>query len=193
MCGRYVLNTSKEKLQKRYQAEMRMDQVEEREEIFPTDINLVLLPNQLLYPVKWGFTPSFAKQPIINARSETVLEKPTFKEPFESKRCIVPATAFFEWEKQEGTEQKDRRKISIKGQVIFSIAGICERYLNEEGKNMLTYTILTTEANEQMKGIHHRMPVLLHPEDEQTYLNLEKDPQKISNLLKPYVGELEIT
>ena len=75
---------------------------------------------------------------------------------------------------------------------IFSIAGICERYKGEDGESMLTYTILTTEANEQMKPIHHRMPVLLHPEDEKTYLDLESDLSDVQKLLKSYTGELVI-
>ena len=136
MCGRYTLNVGLGELQKRYQAEAAPEGVEEveKEEVFPASRNLVLLPNHKLYLLKWGFTPSYAKQPIINARSETVLSKPTFKEPFEKKRCIVPATSFFEWQKQEGQEKKIKREIFIKGLPIFSIAGICERYKGENGE-----------------------------------------------------------
>src|SRR5699024_5860014 len=118
--------------------------------------------------------------------------KPTFREPFEKKRCIVPATSFFEWQKMEGQEKKERREIFIKDLPIFSIAGICERYPGENGESILTYTILTTAANEQMKPIHHRMPVLLHPEEEQQYLDLEANPQEVRKLLTPFEGELVI-
>ena len=192
MCGRYALMASKAELEKRYDAEITSERVEKEEEIFPTTSNLVLLPNKKIYSVKWGFAPSFAKQPIINARSETILEKPTFREPFEKKRCIIPATAFFEWEKSENEKDKTRRDIRVKGAHIFSIAGICERYPDEEGESILRYAILTTEANEQMAPIHHRMPVLLHREDEEMYLNLKIAPKKIKELLRPYSGELEI-
>lgn len=192
MCGRYTLSASKEELKDRYQAEIRMDEIEEREEIFPTTMNVVLLPNYIMYPVRWGFTPSFTKQPIINARSETILEKPLFKEPFQKKRCIIPATSFFEWEKAEGNPKKIKREIRVKDQPIFSIAGICERFPNEKGENMLSYTILTTEANEQLKQIHSRMPVLLHPYDEKKYLDVTREPQEVAELLFPYAGKLTI-
>lgn len=193
MCGRYTLTAGKEELEKRYQAEMsNEDEYEKEAEVFPTTVNWVLLPNDKLYPLKWGFTPSYAKQPIINARSETVLEKPTFKEPFEKKRCIVPATSFFEWQKQEGQEKKIKKEVFVKDLPIFSIAGICERYENEDGESILTYTILTTDANGQMKPIHHRMPVLLHPEQEKEYLDLSESPADVQKLLQPFDGELVI-
>lgn len=166
MCGRYALKATKNELQERYGAEVTVENGIEKEEIFPTNTNLVLLPNEKLYPLKWGFTPSFSKQPIINARVETVLEKPTFKEPFEKKRCLIPATSFFEWQKIEGKEKKERKEVKVNQIPIFSMAGICERYPGENGESILTYTILTTEANEQMKPIHHRMPVILHPDQE---------------------------
>lgn len=192
MCGRYSLNTTKEALQERYKAKVMMESVEGSEEIFPTDTNLILLPNQRLYPVKWGFTPSFSKQPIINARAETILEKPTFKEPFSSKRCIIPATSFFEWQEIESNPKKVKKEIFIKDQEIFSIAGICERYVDDRNRSILTYTMLTTEANEQMKSIHHRMPVILELKDEERYLNLTNVPSELTKLLQPSTLELEI-
>ncbi|MFO8069562.1 MAG: SOS response-associated peptidase family protein, partial [Alkalibacterium sp.] len=82
MCGRYGLTASFMELKERYKLEDDDYSFKESEEIFPTTENIVLLPNQRLHPVKWGFEPSFAKRPLINARSESVLEKKTFKEPF---------------------------------------------------------------------------------------------------------------
>lgn len=87
MCGRYGLTVSEQELIDRYQLDpedysLDAYEIEEKEEIFPTTENIVLLPNHKLYPVKWGFTPSFAKRPLINARSESIQEKKTFKEPF---------------------------------------------------------------------------------------------------------------
>ena len=174
LCGRYALTVSKEKLEVRYHVKESGYAMEEQDEIFPATENSVLLPNQKIYRVKWGFTPRFAKRPLINARSESVLEKKTFKEPFEKRRCIVPATYFFEWQKMEGQQKKAKKKIEVNGLPIFSMAGICERYTDEQGNSYLTYAILTTEANEQMCSIHDRMPVILEPEEESDYLNLEK-------------------
>lgn len=193
MCGRYGLTVSKEELEERYEATWTEGEFTGQEEIFPTTDNTVLLPNQKLYRVKWGFTPSFAKRPLINARSETILEKKTFKEPFSKKRCLIPATYFFEWQKVEGNEKKEKKRIQMKDLPIFSMAGICERYTNENGKSQLTCSILTTEASEQMASIHDRMPVILEPEDEQFYLNLDNDPKEVQAILKPSSRRLEIT
>lgn len=193
LCGRYALTVSKEELLERYNVKESDFDFEEKEEIFPTTENTVLLPNQKLYRLKWGFTPSFAKRSLINARSESVLEKKTFKEPFEQRRCIVPATYFFEWQKVEGQEKKAKKKIEVNGLSIFSMAGICERYTDDKGNSFLTYAILTTGANEQMATIHDRMPVILEPEEESDYLNLEKDPKVIHSLLIPTKRELTIT
>ncbi|MCC5890360.1 MAG: SOS response-associated peptidase [Alkalibacterium sp.] len=197
MCGRYGLSVSEKDLIKRYQLDaddytLGDYTFEEKDEIFPTTDNVILLPNRKLYPVKWGFTPHFAKRPLINARSESVLEKKTFKEPFSSKRCIVPASYFFEWQPVEGQKKKDKKLIRVDGLPVFSMAGVCERYKDDEGNSILTYAILTTDANEQMKPIHDRMPVILDPEDENQYLDLEADVESVQELLKPTKKELII-
>lgn len=197
MCGRYGLSVSEKDLIKRYQLDaddytLGDYTFEEKDEIFPTTDNIILLPNRKLYPVKWGFTPHFAKRPLINARSESVLEKKTFKEPFSSKRCIVPASYFFEWQPVEGQKKKDKKLIRVDGLPVFSMAGVCERYKDDEGNSILTYAILTTDANEQIKPIHDRMPVILDPEDENQYLDLEADVESVQELLKPTKKELII-
>lgn len=96
MCGRYGLNISESELISRYNLPNEVElEFEANKEIYPTTNNPVLLPNQKLYYIKWGFTPSFAKQPLINARAEIILEKKTFRRPFTKKRCLIPATYFF--------------------------------------------------------------------------------------------------
>lgn len=197
MCGRYGLTVSKEELIERYHLDqdaytLGAYSFEEKEEIFPTTSNIILLPNKKLYPVKWGFTPGFAKRPLINARSESILEKKTFKEPFISKRCLVPASYFFEWQSVEGQKKKDKKRIAVSDLSVFSMAGVCERYEDEDGNSILTFAILTTEANDQMRPIHDRMPVILEPEQEQLYLDLEADPEKVQDLLKPTDKKLVI-
>ncbi|PRY81041.1 SOS response-associated peptidase [Alkalibacterium olivapovliticus] len=196
MCGRYGLTVSEQELIDRYQLDpedysLDAYEIEEKEEIFPTTENIVLLPNHKLYPVKWGFTPSFAKRPLINARSESIQEKKTFKEPFATKRCIVPASYFFEWKKNED-QKKEKKLIRVKDLPVFSMAGVCERYTDDNGKSYLTYAILTTEANDQMKPIHDRMPVILDQKDEAMYLKLDTDLTKVQTLLKPTKRELVI-
>lgn len=185
MCGRYGLTASKEELTARYDVKDAEYAFEERTEIFPTNENIVLMPNHKFYQIKWGFTPAFTNRPLINARAETIMEKATFKEPFAKKRCIVPATYFFEWKKVEGQKKKEKKKISVKDLPIFSMAGICERYSDDQGGSYLTYSILTTDSNPQMTEIHHRMPVILEPEDEAIYLDLEAGPKEVHQRLKP--------
>lgn len=174
----------------RYQLKETTYDYEEKEEIYPTNISPIILPDAKLVLLTWGFSPSFAKRPLINARGETILEKPTFSKAFKTKRCLVPATAFFEWEKKDG--HKEKRKISVKDQTIFSMAGICDSFLDKNGNEAWMYSIITTEANEQMKKIHDRMPVILTLETEADYLNLNHTPEKAQKLLRPYEKELTI-
>ncbi|WP_188205083.1 SOS response-associated peptidase [Desemzia incerta] len=183
MCGRYSLEVSKERLTERYNLEKIPSDYQEREEIFPATVAPIILPDTGLAFLEWGFTPQFAKRPLINARAETILEKPTFSKAFRTMRCLIPTTAFFEWEKGEG--KKIKRRITVTDQAIFSIAGICDYFLDEEGKEQLKYSLITTEANDQMKQIHHRMPVILRPEDESNYLNKKQELEKVHQLLKP--------
>ena len=117
----------------------------------------------------WGFAPHYAKRPLINARGETVHQKPTFSKAFFTSRCIVPATSFFEWEKTE--DGKIKRRISVEGQGIFSMAGLLGLFKDKEGRPFEAYTIITISANEQMEHIHDRMPVILKPEDEDVWLD----------------------
>lgn len=185
MCGRYGIDVSKSQLINRYEIENEVDfEFEANKEIYPTTNNPIVLPNQKMHYLKWGFTPYFAKRPLINARAETILDKKTFREPFSKKRCLIPATYFFEWSNKEGDEEKQKNKIKVNGLEIFSIAGICERYNDDESNSILTYSLITTESNDQMKEIHHRMPVILEPDDEPSYLDLETDPNSLLSLLE---------
>jgi putative SOS response-associated peptidase YedK len=183
MCGRYALEATKRELWERYLLGEMEEGVEERAEIFPTNSTpLIVLGNKLVHH-KWGFVEPFAKRPLINARAETILEKPTFSQPFRTARCLVPATAFFEWEKVG--EEKLKRKIAVADIPIFSMAGILKTYQDENGKPFTAFSIITTDANDQMRAIHDRMPVILEPEDEAFYLDQEADPKLVWKLLKP--------
>lgn len=180
MCGQYSYLASQQELLARYQLEETESfELEEADVFYPQGKHPVLLPNQKIYNVQWGLVPSFAKRPLINARVETVLDKKTFREPFLKKRCIVPATRFYEWQTNNETHAKIRYEISLENLPIFSMAGICERYFNEDGSSYLTYAILTTEPNEQMRAIHDRMPVILEPDFEQRYLDLAEDVESL--------------
>lgn len=193
MCGRYALDADIDQLIERYKAIVMESQFSRKTEIFPTQVMPVVKGGEkkIMVDAKWGFTPSFAKKPLINARGESLYEKVTFKKPFLTSRCIIPATSFFEWEVVDG--KKIKRNISIKSKEIFSMAGLLNDYYDDEGNLITTYTIITTEANHSMRKIHERMPVILTEENEEIWLNHEeKSISRLLGLLRPSMESLEI-
>lgn len=184
MCGRYELEAVKRDLWERYQLAPEGEVFSPRTEIFPTNTCPVIISGPKLTELKWGFTESFAKKPLINARAETVLQKPTFRDSFIHSRCLIPATGFFEWEKTGTT--KTKRRISVDGLPIFSMAGIRKIYSQADGTTLETFSILTTEAAPSVEKIHDRMPVILLPEEEALYLDHQRPVSEIHGLLKPF-------
>lgn len=191
MCGRYSLEANMDALIKRYDAK-NIAEFEAQEEIFPTNSVPVVVNNgnNEIRIMKWGFIFEFTKNPIINARAESVDKKQSFKYSFLNKRCIIPITGFFEWENING--KKVKRKIYIQ-EDIFSLAGLYGTFQDKEGKSYEAFTIITTEANEYMKKIHNRMPVILPKEAENLWLDTNfKNIQTLKSMLKPYSGEIII-
>lgn len=126
---------------------------------------------------------------MINARADTIAEKPSFKNAFKSRRCIIPASGFYEWEKTKSGKQP--HYFFLKNKEVFGFAGLYEEWLDKSTGELLdTFTIITTEANAVLEPIHDRMPVILHPEDYDQWLDeKEKDTGKLQNLLVPYEAE----
>ncbi|MDY0236078.1 MAG: SOS response-associated peptidase [Gudongella sp.] len=179
MCGRYSLDADIDELIDRYKAILKERAVYNMEEVFPTDIQPIVVnrDKQEIVFAKWGFYTDFTNRPIINARAETINEKTLFRKHFLLGRCLVPATSFFEWEKNDG--KKIKRRISIEKEKIFSLAGL----MDESG----SFTIITTSANQQMKGIHDRMPVIIQKDKEEIWLNHNiKNPNQLNSMLIPY-------
>ena len=149
---------------------------------------------------RWGLIPSWSKDGVaatkmINARGETLSEKPSFREAFQQRRCLIPADGFYEWRMEEGKKQPFR--IGMKGGVVFAFAGLWESwqakqdgYGYEEGDLVETVTIVTIDANDKLRPIHHRMPVILPPEDYAAWLDPVNDVVNCRNLLKPYPVDL---
>jgi putative SOS response-associated peptidase YedK len=143
---------------------------------------------------QWGLVPSWAKDPsigsrMINARSETVTEKPSFRTAFKRRRCLIVADGFYEW--QRTGKAKQPYYIQLKSRALFGFAGLWEAWESGDGSYLETCTILTTEPNELMRPIHNRMPVIVHPEDYDLWLNPHlpkraQDSAQIQNLLRPY-------
>ncbi len=149
-----------------------------------------------LVSMRWGLIPHWAKDPkigykFINARSETVHEKPAFKKSFQNMRCIVPASGFYEWYRSG----KDRypHYIYHKSGDIFSFAGIYDIWTDVEGRNFKTFAILTTEANKIIEPIHDRMPVILEKDEEKIWLNDDlNDLDELTSLFDPYPEDLMV-
>lgn len=136
--------------------------------------------------LRWGLVPSWAKElkigaSMINARAETIAEKPSFRVAFRQRRCILPLSGFIEWQR-EGTRKRPFA-IYRADRAILSVAGIWERWVDPAGGEVQTFAVITTGANGFMAPIHDRMPVILEPGDEDTWLSAETDPAALHALL----------
>lgn len=196
MCGRFVLENTPEQLLKVYRLSSPPD-LFPRYNIAPSQqIAVVRQHNggdRELAFLKWGLIPSWSKDPaigykMINARSETVHEKPSFKQAFLARRCIIPASGFYEWEKVG--KEKIPHYIHLRDGDIMSLAGLWERWKSPEGKELETCTILTTAANSLIRQLHDRMPVILHREEFDLWLNRDiDDVNLLTELFHPYPSD----
>jgi putative SOS response-associated peptidase YedK len=138
--------------------------------------------------LRWGLVPSWAKElkvgaSMINARAETIAEKPSFRLAFRQRRCIVPLSGFIEWQR-EGTRKRPFA-IHLRDDSIMSVAGIWERWVDPAGEEVQTFAVITTEANGFMAPIHDRMPVILREQDEAIWLSEGAAPAALHALLAP--------
>ncbi len=145
-----------------------------------------------LQMLRWGLIPSWAKEPaigarLINARAETVTEKPSFRAAFRHRRCLVVADGFYEWQRQERKKQPFYFRLQD-GQP-FGFAGLWERWEAADGEVIESCTILTTAANELVRPIHDRMPVILDRKDYDLWLDPMVQVEPLQQLLRPYQAE----
>lgn len=200
MCGRYTLCTDPERLRKRFDAEPDRP-LSKRYNCSPGQELPVITgdePNRMQF-FKWGLTPEWAdeEQGLINARSETVRQKRSFADAYESRRCLVPVDGFYEW--ADRGDGKRPYRVAFADDRPFAVAGLWERWqeptrqtgLTEFGTSesteastpLETFTILTTEPNELVSELHHRMAVMLPPDRESDWLH--GDPDALVDLLAP--------
>jgi putative SOS response-associated peptidase YedK len=157
-----------------------------------SDMPVIIPGSRILDLYRWGLIPHFVKDKAIgaklaNARSETIDIKPMFKDSFKTKRCLVLASGFFEWDKN-----KKPYHLQVKDQKIFAFAGLYDVWKDVDGKIIKSCTIITTEPNKTIKKIHDRMPVILQSRDYETWLK-GNDLDKVKKLLVPYEQELIIS
>ncbi|MEQ8820378.1 MAG: SOS response-associated peptidase [Sumerlaeia bacterium] len=196
MCGRYTTNLDIPALE-RFLAGLQAEPVaeEERLNVSPTQVVAAVRQEDpagppILGPMVWGLIPSWAKDrsigsKLINARGETVAEKPSFRSAFARRRCLIPATGFYEWGVPEGFSRKMPVWFHWPGEAVLAMGGLWERWTDRAtGEVLTTCTIVTVGANELVKPIHERMPVLLAPEDWARWLDPgEKSPM---DLVRPF-------
>lgn len=195
MCGRFSFVIEDALIRERFGVRVQTAIYKARYNCAPAQELAVITseaPDELRF-FRWGLIPSWAKEPsighrMINARAETLQEKPSFRNIYRSKRCLVPATGFYEWRKAGG---KTPYNIRLRGGKAFCFAGLWDRWHSPEGSVIQSFTIITTEPNELIKPIHDRMPVIMEQMEEQRWLT-EKDPSALTTLLRPYpAGEME--
>ena len=195
MCGRFTLTVDASELQDQFPwINIPENSVQPRYNIAPTQPVAVVAndgQHRLDYFI-WGLIPSWSKDPkigsrLINARAETLAEKPSFRSAFRRRRCLILADGFYEWKQSPNKAQKTPYFIYLQGQKPFAFAGLWETWYASDGSEIKSCTIITTEPNDFMRGLHNRMPVILPPDAYQPWLKPEElSPDKLSPLLKSY-------
>ncbi|MBK8621944.1 MAG: SOS response-associated peptidase [Saprospiraceae bacterium] len=199
MCGRSSLTKTEKEIEKRFQATFYSDELERYNplpnyNVAPTHYHPVIINKDVrhLHLFKWGLIPSWSKDPkmsfsMINARAETLMEKPAFRNIISQKRCLVPLDGFYEWKTING--EKIPYRIQTMDQDIFAAAGLWEEWQSPEGNKIYTFTIITVEANDYMKILHERMPAILLRDEENLWIDNNIPTKELLSLLKPYPSE----
>ena len=196
MCGRFSLTKEELEIEKRFQAKFYSNDLVKRYNVAPTQLALVITcaSPETLQLFRWGLIPSWAKERsignrMINAKSETVHEKPSFKNLIKKKRCLVISDGFYEWQAGTG-KSKTPYRICVRECELFAFAGLFDTWTDREtGEILDTFTILTTSANSRVEAVHDRMPVILKPEDEKKWLNLTTSQEELDQLMIPFPAE----
>ena len=198
MCGRYSFAPDLATVNEHYDIVANPPEVKANYNAAPTQLLPVITneePRQLSR-LRWGLVPFWANDAaignkLINARAESLDTKPSFKNAFKNRRCLVPADAFYEWKHAAGGKMKIPYRISIKGQLLFSMAGIWEQWEDPKGELLNSFSIITTRANELVAELHNRMPVILTRETEQLWLS-DLENKELLSLLQPFdAGAME--
>jgi putative SOS response-associated peptidase YedK len=149
--------------------------------------------DRVIQLLRWGLVPFWAKDPsigsqMINARAETLAEKPAFRNALKKRRCLVLADGFYEWKK--APTGKIPMRITLASGEPFAFAGLWENWDTPDGDVLRTFTIVTTTPNALLEPIHNRMPVILRPEHEPLWMDNAADPAAWLDVLRPYPAEL---
>ena len=190
MCGRFSISKEKDEIEDRFEIHIDPAMFSKTYNAAPSQTLPIITntaPEQASFH-KWGLIPHWAKDEsngnkLINARGETIAEKPSFRDAAEKRRCLVITDGFYEWQRSGGEKQPYR--ITLADESLFTFAGLWESWSAPDGRDVRTFTIITTEPNGLMKPIHKRMPVMLTPENERVWIS-DEPLEKVLYLLKPY-------
>lgn len=193
MCGRFSFALSDKIIEEHFDIDIEDEEFLPRYNCAPSQ-NLAVITNEdpkKLNYYKWGLVPFWAKEisignKMINAKAETIFEKPAFRNAIKSRRCLVPADSFYEWKQNK---EKNPYRILMKDESPFAMAGIWEKWNDDEGKSLFTFSIITTEANSMMQELHHRMPVIIEVSNKTKWL-ISESTDEINSLMKPVSSDL---
>lgn len=189
MCGRFTI-PDEELFLRSKGLNFRPKGLKARFNVAPSQLVPVLKQSaQEVQMLKWGLVPSWSRAPtvgnkMINARAETISEKPSFRSAFKKRRCVILANGFYEW-KMDGSK-KIPYYIFLKNHEPFGFGGLWEHWKSPEGEILETCTIITTEANEFMRPLHHRMPAIIQPTDFSKWLDQPEKEESLKELLRPF-------
>ncbi len=193
MCGRYTLIANAEAIRLLFELPAFDERLAvPRYNIAPTQPIVVVRlgpKGRELVPMRWGLIPWWAKDPkslplMINARAESIADKPAYRDPFKYRRCLVPASGFYEWQARErGAKQPFAVQPAEDRPIAF--AGLWETWHGADGSEIDSAVIVTTDANALLMPIHDRMPAVLEPDDFETWLSPRTRPEEAATLLKP--------
>ena len=190
MCGRFAFFSPQEALQLAFGSVKNL-QIEPRYNIAPSQDVIAITregeQNRCADHYRWGLIPFWAKDPaignrMINARAETLMEKPSFRQAYSRRRCLIPATGFYEWQKQ--AQGKQPIFISREDQKPLAFAGLWDQWQSPDGEKFSTCTIITTGANDFMREMHHRMPVCLDREMHDLWLSADASRSDLDELVQ---------
>lgn len=193
MCGRYSLRVEMEELLSYYGLIQSSYVYTPRYNIAPGQLITALIDSngaRRIGPLRWGLVPEWASDErignkMINARAETLSEKPAFRQSFSRRRCIIPADGYYDWKK----DTKQPYRITMNNQSIFSLAALYDTWISPDGSKLHTCTIITTESNDILSTIHDRMPVILPKEHHDIWLDRATDITLLQPLLIPFPNE----
>lgn len=195
MCGRFTLHHSVEEVAERFQTQQTLFDFPARYNIAPMQPVAVITQNaygdgvRALEAYRWGLVPAWAKDDaigakLINARVETLLEKPSFKHALKRRRCLIPADGFYEWKQDD--KQKTPHYIRFRDDRLWAFAGLWEEWNGPGDAPLRTCTIITGPPNPLLSTLHHRMAVILHPEVESAWLDPQMGAEEALSLLQTF-------